>query len=208
MKYLILFLLISVNAFAAAGSYTPPSPNANGITAVANGGFGTSNASLSGGNNNFLQLDPTYVPANTTIKIVGPLHLYADAASLTYALTTTASAPTGASALVISSPGTYMVSATVSTSFSGATLAAVQAATCYLYRTNNTAATITDTTGSVLTPILTTTTLTGPTIQMGMVSYSTSNSTDSLSVYCSMSVVPSAGSMQVTGTHISAVRVF
>lgn len=207
MKKLIALLLVLLFANAEAATTGVLSSNAPGVLQTSNGGFGTQNNSLLGTNNNALQLDPSYVPANTTIKIVGPLHLYADATSLTYALTATPAAPTGSAALVLTSPGTYVLSAVVSTAFSGATFAAPQAVTCYLYRTNNTAVAITDSTSTALTPILTTTTLTGPSLLTNNISYTTSNSTDSLSIYCSISVVPAAGSLQVTATHISAVRI-
>lgn len=194
MKKIISFIAALFLAGSAFAQQLPPSSNPNLFT-------------VTGANGNSLTLDPSYIPNNTNIRIYGALHPVSDTTSLTYSVTGSAAAVTGSTALVISQPGTYILTGIVSTNFSGATFAAVQNVTCYLDRTNNTPAIITNTTGIQLIPIVTTITLTGPTIQLGPVSYTTSNTTDSISVFCSVSTIPSAGNFQVTATHISAVRI-
>ena len=214
---IVLVLAISLGSISYAGSIENFIVNltsqVTGTLPVANGGTGnsTSNPNFStltaiGTQNNSITLNPVYVGTSTNLQINGPLYPVADTTGLTTNLTASAVAVGSSTPLLLSAPGTYYTSATVNTAFSGATFAAIQQATCYLYRTNNTPATISDTTSTVVLPIITTTTLTGPTLQLGPVAYTTANTTDSISVYCSLSATPSVGNVQVTATHITALR--
>lgn len=131
----------------------------------------------------------------------------AQATGLTSAITgTTGAALTSGPTLTLSQAGTYELSSSVTTTFSGATFAAVQSVSCWLYRTNNTPGAVSYTTAAAMVPIITTTSVGGPTLVIPRISYTTSNTNDALQVYCAISTNPGAGSLQATTVNMVAVR--
>lgn len=153
-----------------------------------------------------LTLNANNIPAGQDLQILGPLYLAASATSLTSALTAGDAAITSGPSLVLTQPGRYILTAIISTDFSGATYAANQVATMHLQRTNNTPAAVADSSETVMLPVMTTATLAGPTVTIGPVFYTTSNTDDALSVYALLSATPSVGSVRVTGARIMATR--
>ncbi len=146
-------------------------------------------------------------PASAASLLYSLPSFTAQATGLTSSITgTTAAAITSGPTLTISQAGTHEVSATVTTTYSGATFAAVQSVSCSLYRTNNTPGTISYATATAIMPIITTLTAAGPTIVLPRISYTTTNANDALQVYCSVTANPGAGSVQVTSVNMLAVR--
>lgn len=203
----LLLLLLLLSSGAYAGSVTPPG-SAGQIVYNNQGKWGaTSTPTVTGVSNNSITLNPSYVPNNTNLQVYGPLHLFSDASGLTYNLSQTLMDPSaGMANIVLTEPGTYYLSGTIQTAYVGSTFSSMTNAQCVMYRTNNTASNISDTTSYVVVPVMTTTTLQGPTIQLGNVSYTTSNTSDSLILQCAVTTIPSVGNYQVTAVHISAVR--
>lgn len=154
-----------------------------------------------------LTINLNNIPDNTDLQLLGPLNVVAATSGLTYALTATPAVITGAASLVIPEAGSYVIDASMTLSLVGATFAANQAVTALLRRTNNTAADIQNSSASSVVPVMTTTTLAGNTVHLRTVMYTTSNSDDAIAIYASVSALPSAGSIQVTGTNIIARRV-
>lgn len=107
--------------------------------------------------------------------------------------------------LVINAAGTYKIEASATIEYNGATFAAVRTATIKLRRTNNTAADLTGGTKAIKTRIVTTETSTMMVVTW-CVHYTTANSNDSIEIFGSLDVVPSAGSLQVTEATIHAER--
>lgn len=108
--------------------------------------------------------------------------------------------------VVLSAPGTYLLSAVIGTQLSGATYAAAQQVSYNLRRQNNTAA---DITGSTIVSGLTTVAITTVTTQAGAVTianilYSTIASTDIIGIRGFVSATPSAGSILCNSAVITA----
>jgi uncharacterized protein YjiK len=112
--------------------------------------------------------------------------------------------------VVIPAPGTYKLKGQVVLNYSGATFAANQAVTVKLRRTNNTAADVIDSSVIVTTGVVTTVTGNFAIVSIPEVNYSTLNSTDSITIFAGVAVVPSAGALQVTapGTYIRAEKLY
>lgn len=131
-----------------------------------------------------------------------------EAAGTAYSLTNTAAAAafgTTSPSITIDQPGTYLIIASANLLYNAATLAAVRTATIKLRRTNNTAADIAGMTRDIKTGIITLLTYTMDNVQL-IGSYTTANSNDVLSLFGSLDVVPSAGSIDLTQASIIAIR--
>ena len=107
--------------------------------------------------------------------------------------------------VTITKPGTYLIFARCRLDFNGATFAANRLATIKLRRTNNTAADLTNASAGLPTGIITT--LTGPlgNIVMPPVIYTTANSDDVIQMFGSVSVAPSAGSVDAAEAEIVVI---
>lgn len=131
------------------------------------------------------------------------------AAGTSYQLTATAAKVTFGTtspALTIAAAGTYLLLAQFRLDYNGATFAASRTVTMKLRRTNNTAADITNATVSLLTAVVTTFTGTFDTGLIPVTVYTTANSTDVLELWGSVSVVPTAGSLDVAGAAFVALK--
>ena len=101
----------------------------------------------------------------------------------------------------------YWIEYHVRPNLAAATFAAIQNVQCYLYRTNNTAGTLGNTTRTSLIPIATTTTLELGSIQAGT-AYTSSGANDAISLYCGLSASAAAGSVTAVGASIEATGLF
>lgn len=110
--------------------------------------------------------------------------------------------------LTISSAGTWLILARARLDYNGATFAAVRTATLKVRRTNNTPADIANTSAGVLTDIITTLTYTLAIVGLQPIIYVTTNANDVLELWGSVSVVPSAGSLDASEASIVAIKLF
>lgn len=110
--------------------------------------------------------------------------------------------------LTITSAGVWLILARVRVDYTGSTFAAVRTGTIKLRRTNNTAADIANSSGSFLTDIITTLTYTLDIFELQPIIYTTTNSNDILQLFGSISVVPTAGSIDVSEASIVAIKLF
>lgn len=126
-----------------------------------------------------------------------------------YSLTNTAAAVvfgTTSPSIQLDIVGVYRIKARVNLKLNAATMIAARTVTLKLRRTNNTAADIANSTTAVITAV--TTTLTGTFMEVTWeVPYTTQGAGDVLTIFASMDTVPSAGSLDVSEAHISAMRV-
>ena len=127
-----------------------------------------------------------------------------------YTLTNTSTAldfGTTDPSLVLRQPGTYLLLARATLKYTGATFAANRTVTIKISRTNNTAADVTGATSGHITNIITTETYTEVVI-IPPVLYTTTNDNDTLVIKGDVTVVPTAGSLDVTESEIIAIRLF
>lgn len=110
--------------------------------------------------------------------------------------------------LTLTQPGTYLIFSRVNIKYTGATFAASRTVTIKLSRTNNTAADVTNATATFLTDIITTKTYTADIFSIPTVIYTTSNDSDVIVIKGDVSVVPTAGSIDITAAEIIAIRLF
>ena len=107
--------------------------------------------------------------------------------------------------ITITSPGTWLILARLRYDLNAATFAA-RTVTSLLRRTNNTAADLTNSSTAWLTG--TTTTVTSTQFQaIPPILYQTSNSNDTIQLWGSVSVLPSAGTLTVTEASIVAIKI-
>lgn len=128
-----------------------------------------------------------------------------------YTLTATPAAivfGTTSPVLVIDKAGTYSLKAQVKVRLVGATFAASQTVAIKASRTNNTSADIANMSTTIKTGIVTTVNidLPGGALQEGI--YTTANLTDSITLFGSVDVLPSAGSVQIVEASIIATRLY
>ena len=139
---------------------------------------------------------------NYMVNIVG--------AGTAYALTNTAAAVdlgTTDPVITIDKAGTYKITATINLQMAGATFAASRVVTIKLRRTNNTPADLTG--GSAVMDTGITTTVTGTMEYVTLqVIYTTANLDDAITIFGDVSVVPSAGALNVTQANIIAERLY
>lgn len=133
------------------------------------------------------------------------------ASGTAYSLTNTSTAldfGTTDPSVTLAQPGTYIIFSRANLKYTGATFAASRTVTLKLSRTNNDAADVTNATATFLTDIITTLTYTAGIIQLPPVLYTTSNDSDIITIKGDVSVVPSAGSLDVIAAEIIAIRLF
>jgi len=129
------------------------------------------------------------------------------AAGTAYTLTATPAAldfGTTDPVIVLTEAGDYLLRFYVVLNYVGATFATSRDVIFKLRRTNNTAADVTGGSVTLATGVVTTLTLPGQQIAVVDVPYTTANTNDSLTIFGSVSVLPSAGSVNVSAAQISA----
>ena len=154
----------------------------------------------------------TLVVASTSGAISTQANFYTSyLAGTAYTLTASSAAVTGGTtspSVTLGAAGTYLMRASGTTIYSGATYAAPQTVTFILRRTNNTAGAIASATTTVQMRIVTTVTDNAGGFTIPDVIYTTANSTDIVTIYAQLSATPSVGSVQVTGAGITAQRLY
>jgi len=111
--------------------------------------------------------------------------------------------------MVIDKAGTYTLSGSAQLKYNAVTYAADQTANCVLYRTNNTAGAVPLATSTVnLRIIASPITDNAGTITLPPVLYTTTNTSDQVQLWCSVSATPGAGSVQVISAWVRAHREF
>lgn len=109
--------------------------------------------------------------------------------------------------ITLTTAGTYLLFARVRYDYNAATFASVRTVTTKIRRTNNSAADVTNATGSWKTQIITTLTFTAALQNLPVVQYTTTTSGDILQLWGSVNVVPSAGSLDAVEAEIVAVKI-
>ena len=142
---------------------------------------------------------------------VGGASLSVYASGTSYQLTATPAQVvfgTTSPSLTITSAGVWLLLARARVDYTGSTFAAVRTGTLKLRRTNHTAADLANSPASFLTDIITTLTYTLGVIDLAPIIYTTTNATDIIQVWGSISVVPTAGSIDVSESSIVAVKLY
>lgn len=111
-------------------------------------------------------------------------------------------------AIVLNKAGTYLLLGRVNMQYVGATFAANRNVIIKYRRTNNTAADLVDGATTMGTNVTTTVTGNFANAPMPIILYTTSNLNDALTIFVSVSTSPTAGTLQVTGAEIMAIRLF
>lgn len=139
---------------------------------------------------------------------VEPITVYGSGTA--YALTATAAAVnlgTTDPVIVLNKAGKYKISARLQIRLNGATFASSREVISKLRRTNNTAADITSGTTTIPTGITTTQTGLLAIVTIPDVVYETALENDSVTIFSSVAVLPSAGTIEVTEASIFAQRI-
>ncbi len=110
--------------------------------------------------------------------------------------------------IVLDKAGTYLLLGTVNYEYSGATFAANRTVTTTLRRTNNTAADVTGSPTAVGTNVVTTVSGIMARMVLPPVVYTTANTNDIITIFGSVSVVPTAGNLQASEANIVAFRLY
>ena len=110
--------------------------------------------------------------------------------------------------ITLNKAGTYLLLARVNYQLVGATFASNRNVTTKLRRTNNTPADITNSSTVIGTNVTTTATGSLAALPLPPVVYTTTNTTDVITLFGDVSVIPSAGSLQATEANIVAIRLF
>ncbi len=111
--------------------------------------------------------------------------------------------------LTLTFPGVFLILARVRVDHNAATWDAVRTGTIKIRRTNNTAADIGDSPGSFLVPLsVSALTFTATVFTTQPIIYTTTASNDILQLWGSISVVPTAGSLDVVEASICAIRLY
>lgn len=153
--------------------------------------------------------------AITTAVITAMTSLHANdvfinSAGTAYTITATSAAATfGTTSPVITlgAAGTYLLIAKARVEMVGATFAASRVVTVQMRRTNNTAADIPATFMATNTPITSAVTQTLATVVSNAL-YTTALTNDSITLFADVSVLPSAGSVQVANGTLTAIRLY
>lgn len=186
----------SVNpaTLASASTVSPSGTQPAGPIAIAGGGTGSTTA--------------------TTARAAlgaGGANLVAYASGTAYQLTATPALlnfGTTDPSLTITSAGVWLILARARIDYTGATFAAVRTGTLKIRRTNNTAADIANSSVGFLTGIITTLTYTLAVVDIQPIIYTTTNSNDILEVWGSISVIPTAGSIDASEASIVAIKLY
>lgn len=132
-------------------------------------------------------------------------------AGTAYALTATSAAVdlgTTDPVVTLNKAGTYLLIGRANLQYAGATFAANRTVTLKLRRTNNTAADVTGATTALGTNVTTTVTGTLGTVVIPAVLYTTANTDDAITIFGDVSVIPTAGALNVTEASIMAIRLY
>ena len=151
---------------------------------------------------------PTPTPTPTATPTITPITAYAS--GTVYSLTNTDALVdfgTTDPTIVLDKSGTYLLFGRAYLVYNGATYAANQTVTIHLRRTNNTAGNVANATTTATLRIVTTLTDTVGVMPLPPVVYSTSNTTDSISVYGSLSATPAAGTVDVKEASVVALKI-
>lgn len=176
--------------------------SSTGVTTLALGAIGiTSTGASSIGP--FVDAVDGVTPLNNINQVV--------AAGTAYTLTTSTAAVdfgTTDPVLTIANAGTYSIYVNIQTSFVGLSYTAAQSADFKLRRTNNTAADLTGSLFSGQIPVQTLQTALGPSVSIGPIKYTTALTTDTITVFGSISAAVGAGSVTATACTITAIRAY
>lgn len=127
-----------------------------------------------------------------------------------YTLTATAAQvafSTTSPVFTLAAAGIWMFFAGCTVDYVGATLLGNRTISVKLRRTNNTAGDITGAISSFQTQVITALTFTAQSLVLPVVTYQTSNVDDSISIFGSISTVPTLGSVQVTNAWVVGVQI-
>lgn len=129
-------------------------------------------------------------------------------AGTAYSLTNAAAAVvfgTTSPSVTIPEPGTYLVLARAQTRFNAATFSASRTINVKMRRTNNTATDLANGAATGITGIVTT--LVGGCVDMSWWTiYTTNNSSDTITLFSSLTAAPEAGSLDLVEASIIAMR--
>ena len=123
---------------------------------------------------------------------------------LSYTVTSSQAAITGATAITLSQPGTYLLFSNARLDSTGA-IAASHTITLNLYRTNNTAGNITGAQQAFVSQIVTAA-QTENIIALPVVAYTTSNSNDAITMYVGSG--DAVSNLQVISVSILPIRIY
>lgn len=185
---------VATSIIASGSMVVPSGTQPSGPFAIASGGTGSTTATL----------------ARAALGI-GGANLSVYAAGTAYQLTATPALlnfGTTDPSITITSAGVWLILARARIDYTAATFAAVRTGTLKVRRTNNTAADIANSSSGFLTDIITTLTYTLAVVDLQPIIYTTTNSNDVLEVWGSISVVPTAGSLDASEASIVAVKLF
>lgn len=110
--------------------------------------------------------------------------------------------------LTIANAGTYAIYVDVQLNLVGATYVTYDSASIKLRRTNNTAADLAGSTFGTFIPTISTITAVGPYLHVGPIKYTTTGTTDTITVQGALGSLPSAGSVTATAVTITAIRAY
>jgi hypothetical protein len=132
------------------------------------------------------------------------------AAGTVYALTATSAAidfGTTDPVITFAKAGTYLIQARVNLEYAGATFAANRTVTIKLRRTNNTAADLTNGSTAIGTDVVTTVTGVLEVLGLPTIVYAAAAG-DIVTIFGDVSVIPTAGALNVTEASIVATRLY
>ncbi len=197
---------LEITPYGYTGDSVNPATMATGSTVSPSGTQPTGPIAIAGGGTG----STTATTARAALG-VGGANLSVYAAGTAYQLTATPALlnfGTTDPTLTITSAGVWLLLARARIDYNAATFAAVRTATLKLRRTNNTAADIGNSSTSALTDIITTLTYTFGIIDLPPIIYTTTNATDIIQLFGDISVIPTAGSLDVSEASIVAIKLF
>src|SRR5208282_2319626 len=145
------------------------------------------------------------IPTATSLLLNPPLVIAGGYyTGLSYTVTSSQAAITGATAITLSQPGTYLLFSNARLDSTGA-IAASHTITLNLYRTNNTAGNITGAQQAFVSQIVTAA-QTENIIALPVVAYTTSNSNDAITMYVGSG--DAVSNLQVISVSILPIRIY
>lgn len=110
--------------------------------------------------------------------------------------------------ITLASAGTYLIYSRARIDYNVATFLASRTVSLKLRRTNNTAADLANAAAAMKTQIVTLLSSTSGDVELPPVVYTTTSTSDIIQLFGSISVVPTAGSMDIGESEIVAVRIY